>query len=69
MGLPFALIWQDPLEMAWIECQTMVFSLITFLLMSMCVVKGFLGARAHRMDEELFREGMGWLFSSVDEAL
>ena len=62
------MIWQDPQEMAWIEGQAAVFVWVTFLLLLMYVVKGFLGARARRMDEELFREGMDWLFSYVDEA-
>ena len=68
MGLVCAMIWQDPQEMAWIEGQAAVFVWVTFLLLLMCAVKVFLGARARRMDEEIVREGMNWLFSMVDEA-
>lgn len=68
MGLLCALARQDPQEMVWIEGQAVVFVWITFLLLALCVVKVFLGFWARRVDEELFREGMAWLFSSVDGA-
>jgi hypothetical protein len=67
MGLVCAMIWQDPQEMAWIEGQAVVFVWIVFLLMFLCVVKGLLAFRARRVEEGLFREGMNWLFSSIEE--
>lgn len=62
------MIWQDPQEMVWIEGQAVIFVWIAFLLLVLCVVKGLLGARARRMDEEHVRKGMDWLFSSVEDA-
>jgi len=63
------MIWQDPQEMAWIEGQAAVFVWVTLLLLALCLVKGLLGVRARRAEEEIFREGMDWLFSVVDEAI
>lgn len=68
MGFPFALVWQDPQEMAWMEEQALIFVCITLLLLALCVVKGLLGVWAHRAEEELVREGMDWLFSMVEGA-
>ena len=64
MGLVCAMIWQDPQEMAWMEGQALIFACVTLLLLALCVVKGLLGTRAQRAEEEHVREGMGWLFSS-----
>ena len=68
MGLLGALVLQDPQEMAWIEGQASIFVCITLLLLALCVVKGLLGVRARRAEEEHVREGMGWLFSVVEGA-
>ncbi len=46
----------------------MIFVCITLLLLALCVVKGLLGVRARRAEEEHVREGMGWLFSVVKGA-
>ena len=69
MGLVCTLIWQDPQEMAWIEGQVLIFVWVTLLLLALCVVKWLFGVRARRAEEERVREGMGWLFSVVDEAI
>jgi hypothetical protein len=66
MGLLCALVRQDPQEMAWIGGQAAIFVCVVFLLLLMCVLKGFLGFLARRAGEEVVREGMAWLFSSVN---
>ena len=68
MGLVCAMIWQDPQEMAWIEGQAVVFVCVTLLLLILCMAKGLLAFRASRVEEGLVREGMDWLFSSVEES-
>jgi hypothetical protein len=68
MGLYCALIWQDPQEMAWIEGQALIFVCITLLLLALCMAKGLIGVRVRRAEEEHVREGMDWLFSSVESA-
>lgn len=57
---------QDPQEMTWIESHEMIFLCITFSLLVIWVVKEFLSIRARRMDEELIRKGMTFLFSSIN---
>ena len=66
MVLLCALIRQDPQEMAWIGGQAAIFVCVIFLLLCLCVVKGVLGFLARRAGDEVVREGMAWLFSSVD---
>ena len=68
MGLLCALVRQDPQEMAWIGGQAAIFVCVVFLLLLMCVLKGFLGFLSRRAGEEIVRDGMAWLFSSVDNA-
>jgi hypothetical protein len=68
MGFLCALVRQDPQEMVWIGGQAAIFICVVFLLLFVCVLKGFFGLLARRAGEEVVREGMAWLFSSVDGA-
>jgi len=68
MVLLYALVGQDPQEILWIGSQAMIFFCIVFLLLCLCIAKGFLGLLARRAVEEVVREGMAWLFSSVNDA-